>query len=52
MESRQEAVGAAEEFLDLQLADANDQLNKAVRNWHVRGCRKISSVKAAGHWKR
>ena len=31
MESRQEAVGAAEEFLDLQLADANDQLNKAVR---------------------
>lgn len=31
MESRQAAVGAAEEFLDLQLADANDQLDKAAK---------------------
>ncbi|WP_415963674.1 phage/plasmid primase, P4 family [Acidaminococcus fermentans] len=31
MESRQAAVGAVEEFLDLQLADATDQTERAVR---------------------
>ena len=31
MESRQAAVGAVEEFLDLQLADAKDQTEQAVR---------------------
>lgn len=31
MESRQAAVGAVEEFLDLQLADATDQTEQAVR---------------------
>lgn len=32
MESRQAAVGAVEEFLDLQLADATDQTERAVRD--------------------
>ena len=39
-ESRQAAVGAAEEFLDLQLADANDQFEQALNNLSETGISK------------